>query len=50
LAEVPISNNGIESLTPYEDINIYSKSSYTFNKFDYEEEEFEELEEENINS
>ncbi|CAG8686015.1 1451_t:CDS:2, partial [Gigaspora margarita] len=47
--KVPISNSGIKSLTPYEDIDVYSESGDTFDEFDYEEEELEDLEEENIN-
>ncbi|CAG8846178.1 11210_t:CDS:1, partial [Gigaspora margarita] len=50
LVEVPISNSSIESLTSYEDIDVYSESGNTFDKFDYEEKELEDLEEKNINS
>ncbi|CAG8802626.1 44472_t:CDS:2, partial [Gigaspora margarita] len=49
LVEVPISNSGIESLIPYEDVDVYSESGDTFDEFDYKEEELEDLEEENIN-
>ncbi|CAG8827504.1 12927_t:CDS:2, partial [Gigaspora margarita] len=49
LAEVPISNSGIESLTPYKNVDVYSEGGDTFDEFDYEEEELEDLEEENIN-
>ncbi|CAG8845343.1 23006_t:CDS:2, partial [Gigaspora margarita] len=49
LVEVLISNSGIESLTLYEDVDVYSEGGDTFDEFDYEEEELEELKEENIN-
>ncbi|CAG8840240.1 17525_t:CDS:2, partial [Gigaspora margarita] len=42
LAVVPISNSRVDGLISYKENNSYNKSEDTFDKFDYEKDEFNE--------
>ncbi|CAG8510750.1 31934_t:CDS:2 [Gigaspora margarita] len=50
LAEIKISNSGNEDLKPRKDEDNYSEDRDTFDEFDYEEKEFDEIEQDNNRS